>query len=261
VRASSSDSAIACPRSLVQIGTRQPPSESTEEARDWGHLVHGWAEHGRIEGRPGHVETFRRKLEATGVRRESLWPDAVGLHEVTFALRLDDAALEMYDDYTGALDRDKWKEAFDPTAWLTGTIDWLGRVAGAPWVDDLKTGRWPVDPAKSRQIRSYALVPWITAGRPLNWECHLSITQWPRYPLAGQPVRTWHTVDGFELMIHLEDLRWAMAHPGEVNPGGVCTFCQNRAESPYSGWMKSLKYSRLPTCWEGALNLIGDNHE
>lgn len=130
------------------------------------------------------------------------------------------------------LDRDAWKKSFNANHYLTGTIDWLqlGNEETLPWVDDLKTGRWPVDPKTSKQLLSYLLVPWTLAGSPLiGWEGVVSITQWPKYPLGKLPKRSSHRVSGLELAEHLEDLRWAMNSPDVANPTEEhCRFCPCR---------------------------------
>jgi hypothetical protein len=68
---------------------------------------------------------------------------------------------------------------------------------------------------------------------PMAWDGLVSITQWPKYPLAGKPVRTSYQLSGFDLLEHLEDLRWAMAHPDEVNPDEeACRFCAAKPNCP-----------------------------
>lgn len=90
----------------------------------------------------------------------------------------------------------------------------------------------------------------------------MSITQWPRYPLDGLPTRTGGELNALDMMEHLDDLRYAVAHPEEARPnptgsmGNPCSFCPNREEIPASGWLTSWKWGRLPTCWEGAVHLL-----
>lgn len=269
MRASSSDRAIDCPHSLVQLGERTV-SENAETARDYGHVVHHWKETGRFKGAEKYVTLLRKKLAATSVNRHEWWPRGKGEHEVTFALHLDDVRLLIYDRLEEELDRDAWKEQFPTAEWLTGTIDWLvwGDENTVPWVDDLKTGKWPVVAAESRQLDSYLLVPWIVQGCPSGWRGVKSITQWPQYPIHGAPRRNHKWVNGFDMRAHLEDLRWAVKHPEEatapppVIQGGrvvkmsPCAFCPNRAEHAFSSWMKHWNHSRIPSCWEGITTMI-----
>jgi hypothetical protein len=206
--------------------------------------------------------TFGRKLIKSGTRREKYWPPGEGEHEITFALDLETLKLELYDGpREGA---DDWKAAFDPKKYLTGTIDWVhwGTAETLPWVDDLKTGHWPPNPKESRQLRSYLLVLWVKAGCPRKWKGVVSITQWEKYPLNGKPKRKAARLTALDMESHLQDLRYAVARPDEVNPtpdvynewGDVeemsaCTFCDCREEHPASSWMQHYKHRFMPMCW------------
>jgi hypothetical protein len=167
----------------------------------------------------------------SGVKSEDWWPDP-GTHELTFALELDGLKVLEWDPSCG-VSRDDWKAAFPADEWLTGTIDYLVIGEGWPWLDDLKTGRWRVDPVTSKQLRSYALYPWVLSGCAPDFEIEVSITQWTKYPLSGSPERSWHRLTHLDLMEHLEDLRWAVEHPFEVNAGEEqCRFCECRPFCP-----------------------------
>lgn len=184
---------------------------------------------------------------------------------MTFAL--DVTVLDVHKGglaiWVGPRDKsDEWKLAFDPTIHVVGTIDWIhwGSDTTVAWVDDLKTGHWPVDPRVSKQLRSYLLVPWVKAGCPSDWEGVCSVTTWEKYPLHGQPKRRAARFSGLDMMEHLEELRWTLSHPDEVNvtedneeDGTIsnCTFCPNRESHPASAWMSGYRYSRFPMCWEG----------
>jgi hypothetical protein len=212
-------------------------------AADFGTLCHYWKETGDTEmpgADPRDIVCLEKKLLLSGIRREDWWSG--GEHEVTFAIHLETLEAMRYDEYVFACEstktpadkvktRDQWKEGFAGPEWLTGTIDYLypdGRG------DDLKTGRWPVDPATSKQLRSYALLPWLEAGRPIKgWNKEWTITTWQKYRLDGLPTREGHVLTGFELADHLEDLRWAATHPEEVNPGeDACRFCDCKPVCP-----------------------------
>jgi len=164
-------------------------------------------------------------LLLSGLERDSYWSG--GEHEVTYALNLITHDLHRFDGDTA--EADTWKKAFS-AEWLTGSVDYL-------WPDgsgsDLKTGRHPVDPATSGQLRSYALFPWVEAGKPFQWNREWSIERWPKYPVAGLPVRTGVRLSGFELGDHLASLAWSATHPEDVNPTEEgCRWCECRPTCP-----------------------------
>lgn len=248
-----------------------------------GTLVHHYKETGEFVGdnlhpfpRPlrkeheEHIATLERKLFMSGFEREMWWPDGQGTHEVTFAFSpFTLELLEYQGDRGGA---DEWKASFAPLEYVTGTIDWLGRRGGRRWVDDLKTGAFPVDVETSKQLRTYAVVAWLLDGQPYDWECDVSITQWAKYPLAAEPVRTWHVLTGFDLREHVEDLKWALTHP-EVKPVSygppqpdengryqfgaklpVCAGCECREPvEGISGWVTNFWFRTLPHCAAGMM--------
>lgn len=221
MRASETDRGVVCPASLFTIKSHRDRSENADKAAAFGTLVHFWKETGDpiMPGASAKDQVcLEKKLLLSDIRREDWWVG--GQHEVTFALNLESLSPIRYPQRAG---RDEWKAAFPPDKWLTGTIDYLYDDGNG---DDLKTGRWPVDAHTSRQLKSYALLPWVEAGCPSGWEKAWSITQWERYPLAGLPKRTATMLTSFDLRDHLEDLRWAAAHPDEVNPTEEgCKFC------------------------------------
>ena len=193
MRASGSDRTIACPASVSLPRAPRPISESRDKAVEWGNLVHHWKETGEWDppfASPSDIKTLVKKLKVSGVKSEDWWPDP-GTHELTFALELDGLKALEWDPSCG-VNRDDWKAAFPADEWLTGTIDYLVIGEGRPWLDDLKTGRWRVDPVTSKQLRSYALYPWVLAGCAPDFEIEVSITQWTKYPLSGSPERSWH---------------------------------------------------------------------
>lgn len=236
MRASGSDRIIACPASLhlPQI------DRGSGDAAEFGTLVHHWKETGETDpewGKPGHIKTLEKKLVESGIDREMWWPKGHGTHEVTFGINLKNLSLVLYKHEKGH-DRsspDLWKKTFAKGVGLyalTGSIDWCfdGDDEHLPWVDDLKTGNWPVEAEDNDQLKSYALVPWIKAGKPIKWECALSITQWKKYPLHGLPVRVGTKVTGLDLWEHVDRLIWSVEHPEEKNPSeDNCRFCNSQA--------------------------------
>ena len=274
MRASETDRVVACPASQHVIGTKHR-TEKADIAAAWGDLVHHWKETGETNpawAKEKEIACLDKKLLLSDTQRDYYWRLEDGEHEVSFALHLVTLEIQLYSHYAESCirrleppeDRDDWKARFG-TEWLTGTVDWLhwGTDETVPWIDDLKTGHWPVDPKKAGQLRSYALLPWVLQGCPIDWECAVSVTKWERYPLAGRPTRSAHRLSGLDLAEHLEALRHASAHHEEVDPlawdpetetyaaGEQCLFCPNRLEHPASGWLTSYRYSRLPSCWAG----------
>lgn len=228
---------MVCPASLVLPAPERERSESSQKAIDWGTLCHHWKETGDtspIWASPADIKCLEKKLVMSGVEREDWWPPGPGRHEVTFAVELraiesdPDGALLML--HSAAVDKDAWKRGFDPIRFLTGTIDWLDDG----WVDDLKTGHWHVDEKSSKQLLSYSVVPWILESMASpHWAGTVSITQWERYPLHGQPQRREHAVTGLDIYDHVQDLIYAADHPEETNPTDEgCKFCDCRPNCP-----------------------------
>lgn len=227
-------------------------SEAADEAAEYGTLAHWWKETG--ETRPEWAserdsKLLEAKIALSGTNRNNWWRPGNGEHEVSFAIRLHDAHLELFHGLR--TEAEAWKAKFDRRLYLTGTIDWVfwGADGNPAWVDDLKTGKWPVSPT-SRQLRSYALVPWIKAGMPPSYDVNVSITGWPKYPKWKGPKREWHSLTALDLAEHLDDLRHAATHPEEANPESiyigpfdperklsVCAFCPCRKPFPHSEWM------------------------
>lgn len=244
-----------------------PRREKTEAANELGTLVHWWKETG--DTRPDFAKardsaTLEKKIDKSGVVRDEWWPEGTGVHEYTFALQ--PSTLELRIHAGPRAQADQWKKSFGYTEWLTGTLDWYEPPGlDDARVDDLKTGAWPVWAKWSKQLRSYALVPWVQEGCPTKWTCRTSITRWPRYPLAGLPTRHWHTLTGFDMMEHLSDVRWTLSHPSEVNvvPAdeetgkmSPCSGCECREPFPASEWFTNFWYRTLPHCTEGMMKQI-----
>jgi hypothetical protein len=232
MRASESDRGLICPASLVRprLGSK---TDKANKAAEWGNLCHRWKETGNTEGN----KTLNKKLVASAVDREKLWPavdgDTTGGHEVTFSVDLSTLQLRIWSPTGSKFSRDDWKLRHPKSRFLTGTIDYLFEVCRKgvelPWVDDLKTGNWPVYPKTSKQLRSYALVPWILSG--CETDVWVSITQWKKYRLDGKPKRSWHLLTSEEIAKHLARIRWAVRHPEIAIPHEeACKFCECKTE-------------------------------
>jgi hypothetical protein len=182
---------------------------------------------------PKDVLTLEKKLMLAGVSRDKWWPAKSGEHEVAFALNVYTQEIRWFrgDKAKG----DKWKARYYPfPKWITGTADWKG--ADSTYliiIDDLKTGAWPVEAENNKQLLTYALPFWVALGSPLDCLIKLSITQWPKYPLAGKPKRNLGVATGLDLAQHLIDLKHALEHPEEMNPEKeLCRFCDCRKNCP-----------------------------
>ncbi len=233
MRASETDRTLICPASLVLPRTQRTRSEKTNRAAAFGTLAHHFVETGETDpewGDPRDIQLLEEKILLSGINREDYWIG--GRHEVTFAVQLiSEQVLEYHpEEHEGGFSRDEWKAMFNAPEWLTGTIDYLYDDGS---VTDLKTGSWEVNPETSKQLRSYGLLPWLKAGKPLRWDRTLSIDTWKKYPKHALPTRSGVVVSGLELMDHLEDLKWAATHPGEVNPTDeACLFCDCKPNCP-----------------------------
>lgn len=239
-----------------------------------GTLCHHYKETGETAGcfpyplTKRHVkilEVAERKVFMSGIDRERWWPSDQGKHEVTFAF--SPFTYELREYRHDPKNADAWKKQFAAAEWVTGTIDWLAKRNGRWLVDDLKTGAWPVDPETSKQLRTYAIVVWLLDGRPEDWECDVSITSWPKYPLAGDATRAWHVLTAFDLREHLEDLKWALTHTDYVNPSRYdnsqdgklphCAGCECREPVPgISGWVTHFFYRTMPHCAQGMIKRV-----
>lgn len=244
MRASESDRGLVCPASLVRPRTA-PRSERADTTAAWGTLVHSWKE----DGDPRGNKTLQKKLTASGIDRESLWPasgDSQVGHEATFSLHLESLSLRIWSSQGSKYSRDHWKRRHPKRDYLTGSIDWLSSVSRKgtpliPWVDDLKTGTWPVSARTSLQLRSYALVPWVL--NDCSTDVWLSITQWPKYRLDGKPKRNWYLCTSSTLAKHLQLIRWCNANTDIAIPtDDGCRFCPCRTSCPdYSDYVGNIE--------------------
>lgn len=183
-------------------------------------------------GAVGHIRTLKNKLKASGIRREEWWPPGTGEHEVAFAFNVQSLEVRWFkgDKAKG----DLWKARFYPfPKWISGTADWISSSHMFIYVDDLKTGRWPVTAHGNKQLLTYAMPFWIEMGCPLECEIKLSITQWEKYPLDGLPKRNFGTAKGVDMAMHLQDLMYSLEHPDEANPDKeTCRFCDCKDNCP-----------------------------
>lgn len=281
MRASSSDRVIQCPASLVLPKHILPRREKTDDANQLGTLCHHWKEVGHWSGcwpspltekQDGFVRLLLKKLALSGLDDlyEEYWPSGCGRHEVTFAYSPFTLELVLYEGERWGADEWKKQSRFDASRWVTGTIDWLGHTFGKDrWrIDDLKTGAWPVAVEDNKQLLSYAVVPWLMDEHPDEWELDVSITSWPKYPLAGLPTRKTGIITAFEIQEHLQDLRWALGNPQIVRPSDYgeaqverelanCAGCDCREPVPgISGWVTHFWFRTLPHCAPGMMAML-----
>ncbi len=184
------------------------------------------------EAKPSDVKCLNKKLEMSGIKRDEWWKPGEGEHECAFAFHVITHEVRWYKGNKVA--GDEWKASFYwDKQWISGTADWGFAAPGIITIDDLKTGRWPVTAQDNKQLLTYAMPFWLGMGKPLKCNVRTSITQWERYPLAGLPKRNWGRANGLDMMIHLQDLKWSLEHPGEAYPEyELCRFCECKNNCP-----------------------------
>lgn len=192
VRASSLDRTLQCLASTYLFNTNPKVrlvgvSERAADAGEYGTMVHHWKETGEVVGKESHVKTFTKKLDelkAAGIERLAIWPNS-GYHEVAVA----------YNCVTGIVDiaheggSNEFKSSHSEP-WVTGTLDYYiflpdGRIA----VDDLKTGAmFNKEPDEIAQTYFYLMC--LEKVYKTGKDGFVSITHWPKYPIAGLPIRS-----------------------------------------------------------------------
>lgn len=188
--------------------------------------------------------------------REEFWPAELGEHEYTFAVRPDGSVIRAPPGLSKE-QQDQWKRDRPDDEW-TGSSDWVGDSLGRPWVDDLKTGREPSDPA-GPQFHAYGVGLGVVGGvtpqaeegdsvlgprTPGDTRVSLTCTHWPQYPNSNRPDRyeAETTVDRlrrFQARIEktrqrVEKLKQLVKRGGTppVNPGEHCQWCPCYAHCP-----------------------------
>lgn len=238
MRASETDRALLCPASLVRKKTGKR-SDKANKTAEWGTFVHSWKETGETRNN----KTLLKKLSKSGVDRARLWPETGNQygHEATFSIDIESLQLRIWSSKGSKYPRDHWKRRHPRHRFITGSIDWLSTRSrdGLPWVDDLKTGSWPVIAKYSKQLRTYALVPWILSG--CTTDVWVSITQWPKYKLDCKPKRTWHLLKSADLKKHLEKIKWAIKNTHKAIPSKhACMFCLCKPDcQEFKDWLEN----------------------
>ena len=238
-RASSLDRAMECPATswltradrgawepgyLVLDGwtaPAEPPPADDSFLAQWGTNMHL-----AKEGSPLASDPWVSWMEP---HRETLWPAALGRHEVPFGLCCITGRIELWRAEDG--DPDRWKRSRGPS-FITGTMDWWGRLPGGePWVDDLKTGYYA--PAVTcPQMLLYALVAARSTG---SQTCRVSITHWRR-GATEVTERKWQqvgpaTLESFEDELRAAYRRATGPNPGP-RPGTHCRYCPSASVCP-----------------------------
>lgn len=240
-RFSSLDRVLNCPGHLTLPEGPDPRSASVKEAAAWGTMVHSWKATGAIpepqEGYENLPGLFRKKLTTCWGKDEAewegarlaLWPSD-GLHEVSVALttRAEGAIAWAQDQ-----DQDEWTLRHGDEV-ITGHIDYLGDVFDDPWIDDLKTGRWPVHPS-APQLLGYSLAGWWIREKRSRI-VYSSVTHWTRYPVKSLPQRTMIEVsstdldDLFRRLVRLREKVVSKDENIRFKAGSHCRFCTRRTD-------------------------------
>jgi hypothetical protein len=253
-RASATDRELRCPGSLIYQRDDSVPNEGSE----WGHLVHNWKATGLVKARafyPNHAALFRRKLEIVNPQRRQYWPDG-GTHEVAVAVN----CLEPKAEWATGLNEeeiDAWKAQW-PDFYITGAIDYLGEILDDPWVDDLKTGKRdsPLDdpPRVRSQVWTYALAAYLIKRSAS--QVRTSITWWPRYPVAAEPLALFQSIKANELerwWQHLNKKYTGLVQlrkrpetiEAHLKEGPYCFFCPSKHYCP-KGKEQDERVQRFP---------------
>jgi hypothetical protein len=196
-----------------------PPVDDTSMA-DWGTAMHLAKSDPELAADPW--------LSWMEPHRDTLWPAALGTHEVPFALCCRTGAIELWVAADG--DKDRWKRSRGPS-FITGTMDWWGKLPGGePWVDDLKTG-WHAPAVTSPQMLIYALAASRVSGHKT---VRVSITHWRRG--WEMPERKWQQVGPATLEAFEDELRAAYRRAAGPNPapraGLHCKYCPSAMVCP-----------------------------
>ena len=223
------DRILACDGSLY-LPTAELRSPATRESADWGTYVHEYVRTRVVppadKDHPTYPDRLRDRLDAAGDVL-ALWPVG-GRNEVSFAYAIDTGEV-ISAELPTKKEEDAWKEAYD-SRYVTGTADYLGSLLGRPWVDDLKTGRFPPSPSSAQTV-FYALCAARLAGSTEG--AYVTITHWPRYPVGCRPERVGRvlTPEDLDDFADLLEQRWR-ASPRALNPGEHCRFCPSRTNCP-----------------------------
>lgn len=207
-----------------------PIEEKDSSAADWGTAMHA--------AKAGAPDAQDPWLVWMAPRRDKLWPNHLGEHEVAVSYNCRTRSVQLFRAPTEEA-RTDWKMAQDQDC-VVGTADWWGALpTGEPWIDDLKTGWAPPDVVSNPMLfymmcrmKQEDAIPW-DRGR-------MSITWWPRRAAKededgnldiGEPSRDglWKQVtrmvlDTFEEELHRAWVRAVGLNPAP-RPGGHCLWC------------------------------------
>lgn len=233
-RASSLDRVLACDGSLY-LPTAELRSPSTIEAAEWGTYVHSYVQLGVVPpappGRGQYPARLRDRIESVGDVL-ALWPREGARFEQSVAYHVQTGEVRTAS-LASKEEQDAWKNSHDHH-WVVGTMDYLGSLLGRPWVDDLKTGRYPSLPTSAQTV-FYSLCADRLAGTPPDG-VYTSITHWPRYPVGGKPERVGIVLewDDLEDFADLLEQTWekSQARIKPLTPGEWCRYCPSRGNCP-----------------------------
>lgn len=223
--ASRLDRGALCPASTVLPETK---SESGKGAQ-WGTAAHEFMETGQIPKGPETpawvTKGLADKVICSGFDRAKWYPP--GAHEVQ--AYLDGPNFEDVSIVPGG--HDDWPERESS---IRVKIDYVGVHEGKPWVEDLKTGRFPVPPSALQVAAAALLVAQLVGSKA----AYGTVLHWPRYPKAAPPVRSkFYLYDEAALEATREQLLLARARALQPNPPAIpgeeqCRWCNCLAACP-----------------------------
>ena len=223
--ASRLDRGALCPASTVLPEAKSELGKSAI----WGNGAHAYIETGEIpKDAPDWVRKgLADKIMCSGFVREEWYPP--GAHEVQGYL--DGPNLDEVSIVPGG--HKDWPERESS---IRVKIDYTGEHNGAPWVEDLKTGRYPIEPS-ALQVAAAALLVAQLVGSKVAYG---TVLHWPRYKKSDLPRRSkFHLFDQDGLEATRERLLMLRAVALGPNPAAIpgeeqCRWC-----------------SCLPNCPEG----------
>lgn len=172
--ASKLDRGALCPASTVRPETRSEPGKPAI----WGNGAHKFIETGVVPEGPDTpawvTKGLKDKIASSGFKREDWYPP--GAHETQAYLdgpNLDQVSIVIDKQYPELPSSIRFK------------IDYVGEYQGLPWIEDLKTGRFPVPPTALQVAAAALLVKQLVGSKGAFG----SVLHWPRYPKHALPNR------------------------------------------------------------------------
>lgn len=224
LRASSLGRSLACPYSE----TIPHEERESSDAAEWGTALHRFIELQGAEQPPeriGKMVWSKKEAGVGALSRLYRFGDPKPLREAHFTYDVKHRGVSRYVG-------NNWAEyrASLPSYCITGTTDYIEDCGDYWLVDDFKTGKRCPEILNNTQLLFHALC--VSDLFKVKVVC--SITHYPYYPLAGEPVRHFWEPSREDLenfRASLEELVTELETPWATVPqvGEQCYFCPARA--------------------------------